>query len=87
MADKPGKSKKTKAPLVSPRTLALAVVFLGLIGVVAFQWFGTGGGDELIPEPEQVLDAEGKPVPPPQPVIEPEPGTQPPSNLEEVRPS
>ena len=87
MAEKSANAKKkAKAPLVSARTLALGVVFLGLIGVVALQYMRTTAEDQP-PEPEQVLDSEGKPVQPTQPLIEPEPGTIPPGNLEEVRPS
>ncbi len=88
MADQPANAKKkAKSGGMNARTLALGVVFLGLIAIVAYLNFGRSDIEELVPEPDQVLDAEGKPVPPPQPLVEPDPGTMPPGNLEEVRPS
>lgn len=89
MAKQPEKSvkkSKSKPPVMSPRTMALAAVFLVLVGAVAWVWTrndGTELPDDAIPS----TDGGAPGAPAHQPVIEIDPATLPPGSTEEIRPS
>lgn len=80
----PEPAKKAKPPLMSPRTIALAVMFLVLVGVVAYIWMPESAPEP--PPPETIIGPDGQPIPIPVPTPT-DPATLPPGSTEEVRPS